>query len=354
MLYGSAGFDRYDHPDKAVVFCLAGIMLDMSEIAETAKALVSPLEKLIEVAGRAFGVVYEPRHIRKIADAKAYEISKVSSAIKDSGLKVSYNGGVLIDSEVSNLDDVKKRAVIRVLNTEARKQENLERVFDGAYAILSSNDEKVEPHMDYKWVSRFMEAASEADTEELTGMWSRILSGEIRRSGSFSIRTIECVRNISTEEARMFADVMHICMQFNRHVYLPNEEELLDKYGISYGNILTLGECGLISSQPFTSLVINFAQNSEETPCIIGGNILIRLMQRNDAKSNEIQLRQFPLTTAGTELYWAVNGGVDDEFTLGYAQLLKKKYSASCVVTAHEIVSRNSGVARYKARDVLD
>ena len=329
-------------------------MLDMSEISETAKTLVSPLEKLIDVAGRAFGVLYEPRHIRKMADAKAYEISKVSSAIKDSGLNVSYNGGVLIDAESSNLDSVKERAVIRVLNTETRKQENLERVFDGAYAILSSDEGRVESHMDNKWVSRFVDAASEADTEELVDMWSRILSGEIRRSGSFSIRTIECVRNISTEEARMFADIMCVCMQFNGHVYLPNEEELLDKYGISYSNILMLGECGLVSSQPLISLVINFVQNSEETPYIIGGDILIRMVRRNDAKSNEIQLRQFPLTTAGAELYRAVNGNANDEFTISYAQLLKRKYSACCTITAHEIVSRDSGVARYKMKDVLD
>ena len=81
--------------------------------------------------------------------------------------------------------------------------------------------------------------------------------------------------------------------------------------------------------------------------------MLIRIVRRSDAKFSEIQLRQFPLTTAGTELYRAVNGGVNDEFTLSYAQLLKKRYSARCAITAHKIVSRGSGAARYKTEDVL-
>lgn len=44
--------------------------------------LSEPLSKLIDVASAACGKVYEPLHIKKLADAKAYEIKKISEAIE--------------------------------------------------------------------------------------------------------------------------------------------------------------------------------------------------------------------------------------------------------------------------------
>lgn len=46
------------------------------------RAIVSPMEKLIDAVSGAIGKAYEPRHIRKLAEAKAHEISMIAEAVR--------------------------------------------------------------------------------------------------------------------------------------------------------------------------------------------------------------------------------------------------------------------------------
>lgn len=50
---------------------------------EMVQALVSPAEKLIEAVSGAIGKVYEPKHIRKMADTKAYELQVISDTVRN-------------------------------------------------------------------------------------------------------------------------------------------------------------------------------------------------------------------------------------------------------------------------------
>ena len=60
---------------------------------EIVQALVSPAEKLIEAVSGAIGKAYEPKHIRKMADAKAYEMKVISDTVRNNSdvpIAVSY------------------------------------------------------------------------------------------------------------------------------------------------------------------------------------------------------------------------------------------------------------------------
>ena len=60
--------------------------------------------------------------------------------------------------------------------------------------------EKPEP----EWVSRFFDIAAGITTEQLQYLWGRILAGEIKQPGSFSLRTLDVLRNLSRKEAESF------------------------------------------------------------------------------------------------------------------------------------------------------
>ncbi len=46
-------------------------------VSEIVTAVVEPANKLIEVVSGAIGTAYEPRHIKKMADARAYELRTI-------------------------------------------------------------------------------------------------------------------------------------------------------------------------------------------------------------------------------------------------------------------------------------
>ena len=52
--------------------------------------LSKPTTKLIELVSNAIGTVYEPRKVKKLADAEAYRIKKLTTSAQETG----FNGEI--------------------------------------------------------------------------------------------------------------------------------------------------------------------------------------------------------------------------------------------------------------------
>ena len=108
----------------------------MGDFLEVAKVLVKPTEKLIDAVQGAIGKAYEPRHIRKMADAKAYEIAAIGQAMRDSSdIPIVYDKGA-VGMDTTDFDNFVKRTQSRLAYQELTKQYNIEMVVDHAYDIL--------------------------------------------------------------------------------------------------------------------------------------------------------------------------------------------------------------------------
>lgn len=72
-------------------------------VSDVVSSVVKPVDRLIEVVANAIGEAYELKHIRKMADAKAYELRNISDELRNnSDLPIVYNS---IDSIEVNLSD---------------------------------------------------------------------------------------------------------------------------------------------------------------------------------------------------------------------------------------------------------
>ena len=68
--------------------------------------------------------------------------------------------------------------------------------------MLDENTADFDQEFDLDWFIRFFDAASKISNEELQELWARVLRGEFESKGSFSLRTIETLRNMSREVYR--------------------------------------------------------------------------------------------------------------------------------------------------------
>ena len=60
---------------------------------DVVKTLSEPVTKLIDTVSHAIGKAYEPRYIKRMADAKSYEIRVISEELRNnSDLPIVYNG----------------------------------------------------------------------------------------------------------------------------------------------------------------------------------------------------------------------------------------------------------------------
>ena len=148
------------------------------------KTLSGPANKLIEVVSNAIGILYEPTKITRNAKANA------KATIIEAATKM-------------HLEEIDKRALMRVLNTESKRQLNIEQIVKKS--IEFSPDENAtnqQPEAD--WIADFFNACQDCSCEQMQTLWAKLLSGEVDKPGSFSRRTINAIKLLSVEEANLF------------------------------------------------------------------------------------------------------------------------------------------------------
>lgn len=157
------------------------------------------------------------------------------------------------------------------------------------------------PTQNYEWHMRFCEACGNITDDDLRDIWVRILSGETEKPGSFSLRTIECLRNMSKEEAELFQKVCGYSYNMGNNIVLPKYDSILELSNISYSDVLRLEDCGVIKGDSFINIVIDV----EDNPAIVSGNDLIAIgvRRKNNSSNRQLNVPNYLFTSCGRELF---------------------------------------------------
>ncbi|XZJ14231.1 DUF2806 domain-containing protein [Clostridium perfringens] len=301
---------------------------------EIVEMLNEPINKLIDSVSGAIGKAYQPRHIRKMAEAKAYEIKMISEQLREnSDVPIIYDAkGISMDT--TNFEDLAKRASSRLAYQEIKKQENIDSVIDNAYSELEGKELESEENVDNDWMIRFINSVEDISNEKMQIIWGKILAGEIINPNSVSLRTLDILRNLSKNEAKLFEK---ICNYIINERYIYNDDDILKKYEIIYADMLNLADYGLINSSMLLSNNININENE----VMLFKNDEYIVMTKSNTENIEISLPIFLLSEAGKELSKIVNKKVNSNYIFDVANDIKEK-------------NQNINVAVYKITSIID
>ena len=124
--------------------------------------LAKPATALIEKLADAGYILYEPRHIRKVAKAKA-EAAEIAA---ESQIKIT---------------DLHKRAAHRLLKEETQHQKNME---DTTTKAIPQLNEDANPHaIDDDWIAKFFDKCRLVSDDKMQDLWAGILAGEANCAG---------------------------------------------------------------------------------------------------------------------------------------------------------------------------
>ncbi|WRQ33141.1 DUF2806 domain-containing protein [Bacteroidales bacterium MB20-C3-3] len=291
--------------------------------------LSEPLKKLIEVISQGIGAVGKPYLIRKTADAKAYEIKVISQAIRDNqqDLKeIGFNDEKLslmsLDSNSIQKElSIEERTQQRIDFKEQKRQKNIESITQKAVENLESETTVSEEPVDEDWTTRFFNYAEDISNEEMQVLWGRILAGEIKKPRSYSLRTLEILRNLSKEEAQVFMKFASLSIKSSGVSFILNfkdEKILEEKYKLKFNERLLLEELGFITANDLQFKIGKTENSSRQIVFIIGNICVIQNKLENKA---EQQLQVLVFTKIGQELLSLVNFAPQ----LDYIQLLTTK-----------------------------
>ncbi len=225
--------------------------------------LSKPLIKLIEVVSNGVGAISKPYLIRKEADAKAYEITTITQAVKEnqSGLQKieSDQGKLKVESlDAASLQEelrLDERAHHRIEHRELRKQQNVENITQQAFKQLESERMVSEDPVDEDWTTRFFDYAADISDEEMQLLWAKVLAGEVKQPKSYSLRTLEVLRNLSKGEAVIFLDFARLAIFDGSRAFLlsppggsPARVNFDKRYNTYHTHRLLMSELGILNS----------------------------------------------------------------------------------------------------------
>jgi Protein of unknown function (DUF2806) len=250
--------------------------------------LTKPATVLIEKISDAIGTLYLPRQIKRIAAAEA-EADKIRA---------------VAEIEVS---EIQRRALVRLIEEEGKKQENIERISAQAIGELSP-DAKPE-NIEKDWLAHFFDRSKLISDAEMQSLWSRLLAGEANHPGTFSTRTIETVATLQKADARLFTVLCGFGWSIGPLVFDLKEKVYLE-HGITFGMLNHLESIGLIS---FNSVTDYFRQNLPQdiTVHYFGTPVCIKFSQPS---GNQLPLGTVIFTQVGWQLAPISGSGPVDGF----------------------------------------
>jgi hypothetical protein len=306
--------------------------------------LSGPLKRLVEVVSEAVGAVSRPYLIRRTADAKAYEVRIIAQALADSRKLLGHsdyeNGKISIltpTDAVQQFPALSDRTASREKHQELKRQQNLESVAASAAEELKEDANVPDNRPEPDWVNRFFEIAAGVSTEQMQYLWGKILAGEIRAPGSFSLRTLDVLRSVSKEEAENFVKLgQYVFRAESKAFYIDPEAYIFKKDGApKFLEILALKDAGLIFESDLRfSFIASKAGNSSH---LIYGPLVVLFEREKDTPviGSEVGL----LTKVGMELLPLVTVELD----MDYVGLAAKRFRADGVKVAWAPIKKIEG-----------
>lgn len=241
--------------------------------------------------------------------------------------------GKLLPSSLSKpryTELLKKQAEQRLLSIEESRQLNVYKECQRAGEILGESDSNtpIAPDNPYEddWLSTFENESCHKSSEDMQERFARMLAGEIKRPGTFSIRAIKMLGQIDPETASIFRTFCSGCLSFDKPsgsglIYVSifpkfkvgRLKTFLSRYGIDHSMLSNLQEFLLLETEmqpmtmqePVLSMPECFIGNPETppTPFLYAGKYF--LLKNRDAKKGIDWDFGFPgyfLSSLGNEL----------------------------------------------------
>lgn len=193
--------------------------------------LTKPATVLIEKVSEAIGGLFAPFQTIRMAKANA------TAAIIEADANV-------------RVTEIQRRAAIRLIEEETKRQENIENIVRGALPELS--DQSRPDSIDEDWITNFFKNCRIVGDKEMQRVFSKILAGEANKPGSFSRKTINLMPDIGKVEAEMFQKFCSFVWTIdNMHapVILDEKEPVYARTGLNYDMLIDLESLGLVKVQ---------------------------------------------------------------------------------------------------------
>lgn len=202
---------------------------------------------------------------------------------------------------------------------------------------------------EFDWLIRYYEAVGNISDENMQDLWAKILAGEINAPSSYSLKTIDTLRNMRKGDVELFTHICKYSFEVDDHkLFLPHYKGYMDAAGIIYSDVMKLSEFGLI----FDNAMLRMKFELPKEPAIVLVNRgLVLTMCSSETKNKEGSISQFPFTQVGVELATLVGDMPTDEDFILLGQEIDKDKNYN--VGVHKIIGWENNELIHEEANLL-
>ena len=213
----------------------------------------------------------------------------------------------------------------------------MESIATVAASELSQIDDVSSELPDDDWIARFFDYSKDVSDEHVQYLWGRILSREIQQPRTFSVRTLNFLRNLSRSEAELIEKLAPYAVRHERDFIIwDNHDDWLYQHGdIVSDEIILAGEIGVLYQG---SLGITLFKESRDEEMLVNQYFELRV----DRKGINCQPfhNVWKFTSVAVEL---LNLLSPSTVNLGYLQMIRSNIQRSISGLDITIVNTKSG-----------
>lgn len=235
--------------------------------------------------------------------------------------------------------------------TEYYKTKNFLKIAEMADSMIQEKrNNSIDKQYSFDWFIRYYEASGNISDKEMQILWAKILAGEIEKPSSYSLRTLDVLRNMSKEEAERFVKICNSAIKIESAQYaIPADHDYISKNDINYSDILMLEEIGLINSGSNVR-INNDLEGNTEYILYVYGSLIVRAIA---SEKRELSLRVFIFTNVGNELATLIDRESNEENFLNLCKKLRDS-NPGILITVHRIIPSQIDDIIYEDENLLD
>lgn len=290
------------------------------------------------IADKGIGSLLAPWQILRESDARTEarrrEIILLAEAERQAS-NIRSGRNLLTKGQVIEIKDLEKRIepIFDHENIASTTQSNITReqireeininkaVIYAEESLAEDQQEPPEQDVDDDWLYRWKENASKVSIEDLQQIWGKVLAGEVKSPGTYSLRTLEFLKNISQEEARLIENVA----QFNISGCIARDEtEIFEKYNLKFGDFIALQELGIVHGVEAIGMAIKYSSSiSDSFLKVIMSNGRALLITHEDA-SKKVSIKAYGVSNLGKQVLLLGNFNSNDEYLISLGKKIVK------------------------------
>ena len=208
----------------------------------------------------------------------------------------------IVNSDVLPDVNIEKRVLARLNFQENKKQQNIEHITQSAAAELQNETTVSKEKVDEDWITRNFRIAEDISSDKIQLLWGKILAGEVKTPGSFSLRTLEILKNISQSDAELFGKFCKYAIISGKMIFVINTnsgEYLKKELGFNFKDYLLLRELDLLAPN---DLSFQLQPSEVETKCYFFCGTTCLSLERS-VKTPLQQTAVILFTEVGKQLY---------------------------------------------------